>query len=158
MPDSMSAGGKSLTLNGMGLRKKAGLVKVYVAGLYLPAKETSAEKILSSDTERGLVMHFVHEVDREKICKAWNDGLKNNSPDKAAALKSSFDKVCSFMGDVEDGDKITFVYVPGQGTTVSVAGATKGTIAGKDFADAMFACWIGPQPPSEDFKRGLLGG
>jgi hypothetical protein len=34
----------------------------------------------------------------------------------------------------------------------------KGTIAGKDFADALFKAWIGPKPgPGEGFKNDLMG-
>ncbi|MFO1464234.1 MAG: chalcone isomerase family protein [bacterium] len=157
MPDSMQVGGKSLVLNGMGVRKKF-VVKVYVAGLYLPSKMNSSEKILSADTERGLNMQFVYDVEKGKMCKAWYDGLHNNSPDKEAALKPEFDKLCGFMADMAEGDKMLFTYVPGQGTTVTVKGAAKGTIPGKEFADAMFSCWIGPNPPGADFKQGLLGG
>lgn len=157
MPDTMQVGGKSLVLNGMGLRKKF-VVKVYVAGLYLPAKMTSSEKVLSGDTERGLVMEFKYDVEKAKMCKAWYDGLKNNSPDKEAALKAQFDTLCTYMADMGEGDKMTFTYVPGQGTTVNIRGKDKGTIAGKEFADAMFACWIGPNPPGAEFKQGLMGG
>jgi len=157
MPDSVQVNGKSLVLNGMGLRKKF-VVKVYVAGLYLPAKESDPAKNHGADTERELNMQFIYEVEKEKVCRAWNDGLKNNSPDKAAALKGQFDKLCTYMATMGEGDKVNFSYVPGQGTTVSVNGAAKGTIPGKEFADAMFACWIGPNPPSADFKQGLLGG
>ncbi|HKY63947.1 MAG TPA: chalcone isomerase family protein [bacterium] len=156
MPDSMQVNGKNLVLNGMGLRRK--IVKVYVAGLYLPAKETSAEKILSSDTERNVTMQFVRDVEKASICNAWHEGLKNNTPSKASALKGDFDTLCNYMADMKVGNKMSFTYVPGQGTTVAIDGANKGTIAGKDFADAMFGCWIGPNPPGADFKKGLLGG
>lgn len=156
MPDSAQVNGKTLVLNGMGLRKKF-IVKVYVAGLYLPSKEKSADKILSSDTERKLVMEFVREVEKDKICNAWKEGLKNNSPGSAAALGPKFDTLCKYMADMEKGSKNIYTYVPGKGTQVSVNGAEKGTIEGKDFADALFACWIGPKPPSEEFKKGLLG-
>ncbi|HCU26065.1 MAG TPA: hypothetical protein DF383_13690 [Deltaproteobacteria bacterium] len=156
MSETMAVGGKTLVLNGMGLRKKA-IIKVYVAGLYLPAKESSAERILGSNTERGMVMEFVRGVDKEKICNAWHEGLEKNSPDKAVQLKGQFDVLCTYMEEMEDGSKLTFAYIPGQGTTVSLDGAVKGSIAGKDFADALFACWIGPKPPGEDFKAGLLG-
>jgi hypothetical protein len=156
LPDSTTVNGKNLVLNGMGLRKKL-FMKVYVAGLYLPSKETDAQKILGSDTERKLVMRFVRDVEKEKICHAWNDGLKNNSPSMASALKGKFDTLCSYMEEAEKGTQYIFTYVPGQGTMIRIGKAEKGTIAGKDFADALFACWIGPQPPSEDFKKGLLG-
>ena len=31
-------------------------------------------------------------------------------------------------------------------------GATKG----KEFADVIFALWLGPKPPSDDLKKGML--
>jgi hypothetical protein len=53
---------------------------------------------------------------------------------------------------------MTLTYVPGTGTTIDIAGVSKGTIAGKEFADALLRCWIGPKPgPGEGFKKNLLG-
>ncbi len=54
--------------------------KVYVAGLYLPAKENNGEKILAADETRCTVMHFLRSVDAGKINEAWFDGLKANTP------------------------------------------------------------------------------
>ena len=45
MPDTIMVEDQTLVLNGMALRKKF-IFKVYVAGLYLPQKESDAEKIL----------------------------------------------------------------------------------------------------------------
>ena len=56
------------------------------------------------------------------------------------------------------GDDIVLTYVPGRGTVVSVKGAEKGVIEGKDFADALFSVWLGPNPVQEDLKLALLGG
>ena len=61
------------------------------------------------------------------------------------------------MEDFEKGERMVFTYVPGEGTTVNVRGKDKGKIEGKPFADALFSTWIGPEPPSEDFREGLLG-
>jgi len=157
LPDTETVAGKSLVLNGIGLRKK-GLFKVYVAGLYLPAKETSAEKVLAGDTERKMVLQFVRNVSKDQICNAWHEGLDNNSPAKAKALRPNFDTLCTYMQDLKEGNQLAFAYAPGKGTTISVNGVEKGTIAGKEFADAMFACWIGPNPPGEAFKKALMGG
>src|SRR4030095_1799152 len=129
LPDTDTVAGTSLVLNGMGLRKKA-LLKVYVAEFYLPAKETSAEKVLSADTERKMVLQFVRNVSEGQICTAWHEGLENNSPSKVKALRGNFDTLCTFMQDLKFGDKLAFAYAPGKGTTVSVNGADKGTIAG----------------------------
>jgi len=157
MDDSITVDGQKLVLNGMALRKKV-IFKVYVAGLYLPQKETNAEKILAADGMRRLVMHWVRGVGTDKINEAWYEGLKANTPNHSPGLKKQFDTLCSYMEEVKDGDLIVFTYIPEKGTTVQVKGKEKGIIEGKEFADALFACWIGPKPgPGEDFKEDLLG-
>jgi hypothetical protein len=53
---------------------------------------------------------------------------------------------------------MVFTYAPGEGTAVEVEGEAKGTIEGKEFADALFASWIGDKPATGKLKKGLLGG
>jgi len=157
MPDSVQVDGSTLVLNGLGLREKF-FIDVYVAGLYLPQKMTSGEKILAADTARRTVMHFVYDVDKGKICDAWKESLEANVPDASAELEKDFDTLCGWMEDLADGEAMTYTYVPGTGTTVSVKGQDKGTIEGKAFADALFASWIGEHPATKNLKKGLLGG
>lgn len=157
LPAQVDVDGHALVLNGTATRKKF-IVKVYVAGLYLPARETDAEKILAADEPRHLVMQFVHDVDKGKMCNAWNEGLEKNTPDASPELKAQFDTLCSYMEDIKKGEQFVFTYLPGAGTRVSVKGVDKGTIEGKPFADALFKVWIGPHPgPGEGFKKRLLG-
>jgi Chalcone isomerase-like len=154
---SVEVGGRTLQLNGAATRKKF-IVKVYVAGLYLPTRETDAEKILAADEPRHLVMQFVHDVDKGKMCNAWNEALANNTPDASPELKTQFETLCGYMEDIKKGEQFVFSYLPGEGTRVDVKGTTKGTIPGKPFADALFKAWIGPKPgPGEGFKKNLLG-
>ncbi len=157
MPDQITVEGQALVLNGMALRKKV-VFKVYVAGLYLPQKEADAVKILSSDAPRRTVMHFLRSVGAEKVNSAWYEGLQANTPNHSADLKRRFDVLAGLMQDVKNGDELVFTYLPGKGTEVCVKGSVKGMIEGKDFADALFACWIGEKPgPGEGFKNALLG-
>jgi hypothetical protein len=157
MPDTLTIEGKDLVLNGMALRKKI-IFKVYVAGLYLPQKESSADKIFKTDGPRHMVMHFVRSVGAGKINDAWMEGLEDNTPNASPELKKQFEELCNLMEDVEDGDQIVFTYLPEKGTLVKVKGKDKGSLKGKPFADALFACWIGPEPgPGEDFREALLG-
>ena len=79
LPDKMDVNGQQLVLNGMALRKKV-MFKVYVAGLYLPAKEQSGEKILAADGPRCTVMHFLRGVSAKQVNEAWYDGLEANTP------------------------------------------------------------------------------
>ena len=157
VPDSVQVSGDKLVLNGMGLREKF-FIDVYVAALYLPAKERSDQSIFAADEKRQVAMHFVYDVSKEQICEAWAESLAANRPNANAELKKDFDTLCSYMESVEDGGKMTFTYVPGQGTTVSVNGKEKGTLGDKAFADALFASWIGQHPATGKLKKGMLGG
>jgi len=155
--DTLTVGGHSLVLNGVALRKKA-IFKVYEAGLYLPAKSSDADAILAADAPRHMVMQFLRDVGKDKMCEAWNEALENNTPDASAELKADFTALCGYMDDMKDKQQMVFTYLPGTGTEVSIAGTVKGTIPGKAFADALFKAWIGPKPgPGEGFKKNLLG-
>jgi len=156
MPDTLSVGGKTLKLNGMGLRKKIGF-KVYVGGLYLEAPSKDASAILGGDAAKAVTMQFVRDVGKDKLIDAFKEGFENNAKDKVAAQKANIDKFLTFVVDMKDGDAVTYAYDPAKGVSVIRGGKEVGSIAGKDFAPAMFSLWLGPKPPSEDFKTGLLG-
>jgi hypothetical protein len=156
MPDSIEIGDQTLVLNGMGLRKKA-IIKVYVAGLYLTEKASDAEAILEADSARRTAMEFRFGVSADKMCDAWKEGLEKNTSDPSDDVRARFDTLCEYQADMEKGELMVYTYVPGKGTEVEIKGESKGTIEGKDFADALFACWIGPEPPGAAFKKGLLG-
>ena len=157
LPLHIKVEGHDLVLNGMALRKKV-IVKVYVAGLYLSQRSNNAEQILAADAPRRMVLQFLRGVSAQQMCDAWDDALKNNTPNASAALKQQFVTLCSYMGKIEKTQQMVFTYLPGRGTTVTVAGTSKGTIEGKEFADALFRAWLGPKPgPGEGFKKKLLG-
>ncbi len=158
MPSTIDVGGHTLSLNGMALRKKF-IIKVYVAGLYVATASQDPQAILAADAPRRMVMHFISgHGSKDKICGAWNDGLKDNTPGASAELKAQFEQLCGMMRDIKNGEELLITYVPEQGTTINIAGSDVGTIAGKEFADAVLRCWIGPKPgPGEGFKKGLLG-
>ncbi len=102
-------------------------------------------------------MVFMRKVSAKQLCGAWNDCLAANNPTASAGVKEGFADLCAMMADVGKGDTMVTAYVPGQGSAISVNGIAKGTIEGKDFADTLFACWIGDKPATEDLKQGMLG-
>lgn len=157
LPDTVNVNGKNLVLNGMGLRKKA-FIKVYVAGLYLPKKTQGAKAILSADTEWVMEMKFKRGVGKAKICNAWDEGLEKNTKNVTAKLTADFKTLCSYMDDAVEGKSYIFTYIPGTGTKSKINGVDKGTIAGKDFGDALLRVWIGRIPPGDSFKAGLVKG
>jgi len=61
------------------------------------------------------------------------------------------------MEDVSEGDEIVLTEIPGKGVEVQVKGKVKGVIPGRAFARALWSIWLGPNPPNEELKEGLLG-
>jgi hypothetical protein len=157
MDDQVTISGKSLQLNGMGLRKKL-WVKVYVGGLYLESKSSNANQIVSSEQTKMVTMHFLTDrATKAKMDEAWREGFEANFPDSFAAVKSRVETFIAYFGDMKEGDEIKMVMVPGEGTTVALNGQEKGKIEGDDFAKALLLVWLGSEPPTEELKEGMLG-
>jgi hypothetical protein len=155
MPDTFKTGEKTLKLNGLGLRKKA-MFKVYVGGLYLESPSKDAGAILASDQAKGIRMHFLRDLTKAQLVEAFREGFEANVKDPAAQ-KAAFDKMLALVPDVKEGTTLTFMYLPGKGTTLSAGNKELGVFEGKGFADAVFSIWLGPKPPSDDLKKGMLG-
>jgi Chalcone isomerase-like len=155
LPDTLKAGEKTLKLNGLGLRKKA-MFKVYVGGLYLESPSKDAGAILAADQAKAIRMHFLRDLTKAQLVEAFQEGFEGNVKDRAPQ-KATFDKMLALVPDVKEGSTLTFTYLPGKGTTLSAGNKELGAFAGKGFADAVFSIWLGPKPPSEDLKTGMLG-
>jgi len=158
-PDQVPIEQGTLQLNGLGLRQATLFkVDVYVAALYLPQTSSDAEAILALDAPKQIVLHFVRDVDREDLIEGWDEGFRNNVTGVSAALRPRIESFKGMMADIKAGEQLGLRYTPGAGTQVSVKGTAQGTIAGADFARALYAIWLGQNPPNPDLKAGLLGG
>jgi hypothetical protein len=158
VPESATVAGQTLLLNGAGLRKKA-IFNVYVGALYLTTKTHSAEAALAHTGPAKVTMKLLRDLEAAQLTEAWSEGFANNSsPGEVDALKPRIDRFNALFTDVKEGDLIEVDLLPGTGVTVSIAGKTRGTIEGDDFARAVLRIWLGPAPPSPQLKTGMLGG
>jgi hypothetical protein len=156
LPDTAQVGGKTLVLNGMGIRTKF-MVKVYIAGLYLEQKSSDPAAIIKADAPRQIVMKFVHLASKSQMSDAFEESFNDNDPNAAKTLKPDVDRLLAALEPVKDGDQMVFTYVPGTGTTMSINGQDKLTIAGPAFGQLIMSVWLGPKPPNANLKKGLLG-
>src|SRR5664279_5136422 len=156
MPDTAQVGGKNLALNGLGLRTKV-IVKVYVAGLYVEQKSSDPNAIIKSDGPKQIVMKFLHGASKSQMADAFNESFNDNSPDAVKTMKPDIDRLVGALEAVNTGDTMVYTYVPGTGTTYSLNGKDKVTIAGPAFGQVLMSVWLGPKPPNADLKKGLLG-
>ena len=157
-PDRLESGGRTLVLNGLGLRQATMFkVNVYVGALYLVAPSTDAQAVLASTGPKALALQFVRNVAADDLVKAWSEGFEKNAKAEMPALQERIATLGGWMTDVKAGQRLDFSYSPGTGVQVDMNGATKGVIKGDDFARAFFSIWLG-DPPNAEIKRGLLGG
>jgi hypothetical protein len=156
MPDTQQVGGKTLVLNGLGLRTKY-MVKVYVAGLYLEQKSSDASAIIKADAPKRIVLQFVHGASKGQMTDAFNESFNDNTPDAMKTMKPDIDKLLGAIDGVKVGDQMIFTYVPGTGTTYALNNQEGVTIPGAAFGQVMFSVWLGPKPPTADCKKGMLG-
>lgn len=160
LPDTLQADGKPLVLNGAGLRKKMGFVKVYAGALYAAAKSKDAAKLIAADEPMVMRMHFIYDgVEPEKLQDAWNEGFQNATKGNTASIKKEIDAFNAlFKVAAKKNDVFDVFYLPGTGIRLDINGKTVGVVACKlEFKKAVFAIWLGEKPADEGLKKGLLG-
>ncbi len=157
MPPVKHAAGLALRLNGIGMRTYSVFrVHIYVAGLYLEQPTNDADAILSSDGAKLLDIHFVHDVNVEQAREAWVEGFEQNCRPPCHLNGPDLLQFLAAVPPFRRGDESTLLFI-GRTVQISVNGRTLGTISDGMFTRTILATFIGPYPPSEPFKHGLLG-
>lgn len=155
LPDTIEVGGQSLQLNGIALRKKF-IFKIYVVALYLPAPTKTDAVVVDADVPKAFAMQFLRSVRREELVHAFKEGFEKNAGQTVEKAQAEIDRFLTLVKDMKKGDRVTFTYEPGKGSTVTLVDETQ-SFEGKDFADAFLLLYVGPKPPGEDLKKRLLG-
>jgi len=158
VPAAVQVGATRLVLNGAGIRKRF-FFKVYVGALYLPARTRDAAAIVTGDEPKSVRVYFLREVTRDALQKAYHHGIERNSPGpRIAELEAKLDKLSELLPErIKEGSELAVTYLPGEGTTISTGDGIRGTVEGKEFAEAMFRTWLGDHPSDEDLKDAMLG-
>jgi hypothetical protein len=156
MPETVSIAGRTLRLNGMGLRRAMVFFKAYVVGLYLETPTVDPRAAITTDEAKRIVLVVLRDVGRDALVEAVETGIERNSGPVMPILRGRLDRLVRALPDLKKGDVIHFTYLPGVGTLVRGKGEEM-TILGKDFADALFSVWLGPDPLDRNLKRKLLG-
>jgi len=149
-----------LSLNGGGIRKKMGFIKVYVAGLYTTEKSKNGNDIVAADKPVAVRLTITSGmVNSNNMSESIQEGFGKSMKGNTAPLQS---QIASFIEtfkkeNIKEGDVFELWYVPGTGVKSFKNGQLKSTIAGLDFKKALFGIWLCDTPVDEDLKKGLLG-
>jgi hypothetical protein len=157
LPDQVTVEGKTLKLNGAGLRQATILkFNVYAAGLYLENSSRDGEVIANSDQPKSIEMVFMREVSAKQMAEAFQEGFEKNCVADCARLKPDIAKLQGLMKDMKKGDVMAFHFLPDK-VEVMIRGQRVGSIGDKGFSQQLIRCWIGKNPPNAGLKEGLLG-
>lgn len=158
LPDNLSVTEQPLALNGAGVRSKF-FMDIYVAGLYLPAKEQAAQSIIEQDKPMGLRLHVTSGLlSAEKMQSATLEGFEKSTNGNLAPIQESVDVfIDSLKDEIAENDVFEFIYAPKQGVAVYKNGELKTQVPGLEFKQALFGIWLSDEPVQDDLKQGLLG-
>jgi Chalcone isomerase-like len=161
--DRIRLANADLVLNGAGIRyAAAGLVRVYVASLYLPQKRNTPTEIVALKGPRRVQISMLRDVSNDDFAKGLMGGMRNNltSSERITHL-DSLSKLGEIFGKIpalKKGDIVWMDTVPGTGTLISVNGKRVGEVfPDETFWNAIFQIWVGPKPIDTSLKPVLLG-
>ncbi|MBF0303592.1 MAG: chalcone isomerase family protein [Desulfamplus sp.] len=156
---TLDGGAGEIVLNGTGTRKKFGF-KVYEGALYLKAKTTDSKKIIESDEPMAITMSWKRQGPIDKTTDVFSEGFKYGAGANYAAQKANIDTFIKSLIKAEKQDVWKYVYIPGQGTTISYNNKVAATITGLDFKKALFSIWLLEDASftgDADLRKGMLG-
>lgn len=154
-PNELISESQTLVLNGIGLRTAIFGIKVYAMAMYLEAPQSDAKAIIQSGGHKRLVMHFLRDLDADQLSDGWQEGFENNSLN-VASLQPALDRFKEAMTAVKEGDWMV-IEIQGDRVHVTLNDETLVDMEASGFAAGLLSVWLGPEPPNDHLKAGLLG-
>ena len=146
----------ALHLRGVGVLRYMIFIKAYAGALYLPP-EIDGDTVFG-DIPRRLTIEYFHAIEAEDFSEATEHSMRENlEPATYERLRSRIEAFNGAYRDVQPGDRYALTFVPGRGTELAFNEQPLIIIAGVDFADAVFAIWLGENPIDSSFRDALLG-
>lgn len=156
-PESLEESSQKLVLNGTGLREATIFkVDVYEAGLYLTSKSQDPNAILQSSDPKVLKLFFKRDVSVSDIREAWKEGFQKNCQPLCEKANPDLNKLNSWMKDLKEGDQIQMTFLK-SGLELQIGDEPTQSLTSSEISKIMLSIWLGPKPPNESLKTGLLG-
>ena len=159
--NAVTVANAKLQLNGAGIRYKY-VVKVYTAGLYLPAKATTSEAVYAASGPRRIHIVMLREINADELGKLFTRGMEQNlSREEFAKVIPAvirMSDVFSMRKRLLPGEGFTIDYLPGTGSIITINGQrVPEPIKEPEFYNALMKIWLGKSPADSQLKDALLG-
>lgn len=128
-------------------------IRVYSARLFSPAQRPDLAQPFA------LELTYWRALDRDTLVEASLEEMRRLAPQppSAAQLAAWSTSLRSAFVDVRSGQRISGLYLPGQGCRFYVDGRLQRVIDDPAFARAFFAIWLDPRTRKPALRRELLG-
>lgn len=130
---------------------------VYSAAFYVSRDKKTAQEMLADDTPRKLEIFYHRRLSMDDFIEATDEGIKANPNVDRGAIQEEIEEVCGCYLDVEEADRYSIVYEPGEGTTLYLNGEMRCFIAGAEFARAYFGIWVSENALNQKLAPKLRG-
>lgn len=126
---------------------------VYNARLWSPAPRVDFQQPFA------LELSYRREISRETLVDTSLDEIRriNGAPLAPAQQEQWAQQMRQAFVDVQDGTRITGVFLPAEGCRFYVDGKLQHVIDDPAFARAFFSIWLDPQTRSPKLRAALLG-
>lgn len=158
-PDQKIVAGKTLSLNGVALRKAFLVIKVFAGGFYLEKPTHDAREAIESEQVKHLHLHYLTgKATAKKLQAGFIEAMEAaNPPELVARHHREIDRFASWLDtDMQPGSISESTYIPGQGLTLWVAGKKKGTITDREFIQMYYRYSLG-EKANPHLRKGYLG-
>ncbi len=158
-PEHRVIEGKTLTLNGVALRKAMIFIKVFAGGLYLEHPTKNAKQAIESEQVKYYDLHYLTNLaTAKKIQKGFIDEMeKTNPPALVNKHRAEIKQYADWLNqDMKKGSVSESIYIPGKGLTLILNGVVKGTIKDKEFARMYYTYSLG-EKADKKLRKGYLG-
>lgn len=159
VPGKMQVDGKTLTLQGAGVRSVSFLglpVKVYVGAFYASQQVTSLDNAVSTSKPMQFDFTFLRSVGQSDVTKSWNAQFAASNTYTYPGLEQDLAKFVAAFGPLNTGDVESVRLLDGE-TQVFDKGQLKATIPGQNFQKAFLSLWLGSKPVTPELKKAFMG-
>lgn len=150
LPETVASLAPQVRVQGGGELRFFGLT-VYDGFYWSPARGYSL------DAPFALDLHYRRPLQGAKIAERSVDEIAKLGRGTPEQRRRWGEAMKAIFPDVDKGDRLTGVNLPGRGAKFFRNGQPIGEVPDPDFAAAFFGIWFDPQTSRPDFRRRLLG-
>ena len=105
-----------------------------------------------------LELTYARSIAGARLAASTVEEIRKQHPQSAVQLQDWELRLQALFPDVEPGDRLAAIRIPGQGIAFHAGGRSLGRIEDEWFADAFFGIWLGADTRKPDLRARLLGG